>query len=108
METPNSFWQKIKYSTSFWIIAIFSVLLLFAYFQSASVKKKAPHEAKPQIDNTTHNLVPTTTYSKGEKAQGQIIVKFKDGVPDDVITAHLKPLNASIKEKIPGINSTVI
>lgn len=39
---------------------------------------------------------------------GQIIVHFKPGVTDAEITAVLNQYNASIKGKIPGINSTVV
>jgi thermitase len=75
---------------------------LFLYVSSSDELKP---KTSSQVDkkNTASSLPP-----KAEHVPGQIIVKFKEDITDQQITERLKPLNASIKNKIEGINTTVL
>ena len=60
-------------------------------------------------ESATETAMPSAqTTPKAEKVAGQVIVKFKKGVTDAQINERLTPLNASIKSKIDGIDTTVL
>lgn len=86
------------------ITIVIAVVLFFiglgVYISSA---KQTPPDAVPYSQRP-----PTTAITKADRVPGQIIVKFKDGVSDEQITKLLKPFNASIKDTVEGVNSTVI
>lgn len=85
------------------LVAAFLLIgaLIFGFWYSGDTqKKKIP--TKPE---------PTPIYSPvipEKRVPGQIIVKFRDGVSQSVIQEKLKQYGASVKEVIPGINSTVV
>jgi thermitase len=62
----------------------------------------------PPPENAFSDRPPTTAITKADRVPGQVVVKFKDGVTGEQITNRLKPLNASIKDTIDGVNATVI
>ena len=79
---------------------LIAVAFLGFWYSGGIEKEKAP--AVP---------VPTPVYSPvipEQRVPGQIIVKFRDDVPESVIQEKLKQYDASIKEKISGINTTII
>ena len=67
-----------------------------------------PQSIAPQEQPNTPSPTSRPPTSSEDRAEGQIIVKFKPDVPDDVINARLAELNSSVKNKIEGINTTVV
>jgi thermitase len=78
------------------IAFLFLIGLLFLLFQ-------------PKSSQRQQSLLPTQPPTKKqEKAQGQILVKFKPSVTDETIASLLTPLHASVQKKIKGIDISVV
>lgn len=99
----SSWWKTLNVKTlTLGVLLILLLLALLRFFLSPATKENVP--VAPAKDA----VVPSIAPSGKDRAPGQLVVKFKPGVTDAQITEQLRPLNAKIQRKIPGINATVI
>lgn len=87
-------------------IAIVLFFLGLVLYIADSGQIQTATQSQQNANETARPSASTTP--KAERVKGQVIVKFKAGVSDQQITERLAPLNASIKSKISGINTTVL
>lgn len=87
------------------IIITIVVLILAGISVFISYINKQPKNATPPVTNL--NTLPVSPQNEGP-VPGQILVKFKIGVHDSEINAHLKPLHVKVLGKINGINVTIL
>ncbi len=105
--SDNSFNAFLQNKTLRVAVIVVGIILLLAFVTNliGSKQQKAPPQTESKKSKDT--LVPTVS-KKSNRAEGQIIVKFKAGISDTIINQHLQPLGAKIERKIEGINTTVV
>jgi len=85
------------------LLLLFLIVLLITYISFQTSEK-----TKPSKITEENNIVPSPSGINKDRVEGQIIVKFKEGISDAVIQERLRLYHATIKGKINGINSTVL
>lgn len=95
-----------------WIAVGVAVVLffigLFLYISSSGevrIQTSRTPQTTPQPNAIAQN---TNSNQKASRVEGQVILKFKDGVSTAQINERLRPLNASVKSTVAGIGTTVI
>jgi thermitase len=88
------------------IIAVIGLLYIsLNASKQLSSPTSAPAPTQQALQPKTATLPPHVT---DHPISGQIIIKFKPQYTDAQINAHLQQYNASIQQKIEGINQTVV
>lgn len=107
MENSDNSLNTFLHNKTLRIAAIvITILLLLAFVvRITGLEEEAPQPSETEEPKET--IVPKVP-TKSSYVEGQIIVKFKEGTSDAVINQRLKPFDAKIKEKIEGINSTIV
>lgn len=103
--SQKPWWKTINVKTlTIAVVIVLLLLVLVRYFLSSSqeVSQLQPSSIQPSLS------VSSSPQNTEDWVKGQIMVKFKDTVSDAQISQRLKAFNAKIKNKISGINVTVV
>ena len=84
-------------------VSLIVFIVLVTFVLSTNSPQQETNIAKPFPTPTPGVLIPGKDY-----VQGEINVKFKDGLTDVVINESLSKYNASIKSTISGINVKIV
>ncbi len=89
------------------IVAIFSVFFIYLILITTNLRSQQEQGNTTQSNTPPFQPTPTLTPGK-DYVQGQIVVKFKDGISDAAINQDLLRYNASVKSHNLAINTIVI
>lgn len=88
------------------LVLIIVGILIFVIFNIID-EQQAPVSLEKSNPLENNNIIIEPTPNYGPVA-GQLLVKFKRGVPESVIKEHLKQLNIKQTGKIEGVNVTIL
>jgi len=89
------------------IVGIFLAIFIYLIFIAAQTRTQQQRENTSQFYTPPAGPTPTLTPGK-DFVEGQIVVKFKDGLTDAVITQELVKYKAYVKSRNSAVSTTVI